>query len=181
MWFTFCCSDFDNPCELFSAFEISGNCPVQLAAHGIPCTCPFNPTTIDLPPSVFVVPNFDAGWIPIYPVSRRFPTVFFLPIFFHKALRFSFISGKIPSTSRNDPRTCHRRMLWNWAGHQMPFIFTWLSVCITQFRLDMNHNDIFFFCLYVENAVCLHLIYTATDKLVFPCSYFEKKNPLISH
>lgn len=28
------------------------------------------------------------------------------------------------------------------------------------------------FFLYVENAVCLHLIYTATDKLVFPCSYF---------
>lgn len=132
-------------------------------------------------PRLFVVPNFDAGWIPIYPVSRRFPTVFFLPIFFHKALRFSFISGKIPRTSRNDPRTCHRRMLWNWAGHQMPFIFTWLSVCITQFRLDMNHNDIFFFCLYVENAVCLHLIYTATDKLVFPCSYFENKTPLISH
>lgn len=77
LWFTFCCSNFDNPCELFSAFEISGNCPVQLAAHGIPCTCPFNPTTIDLPPSVFVVPNFDAGWIPIYPVSRRFQTVFF--------------------------------------------------------------------------------------------------------
>lgn len=32
-----------------------------------------------------------------------------------------------------------------------------------------------FLCLYVENAVCLHLIYTATDKLLFPCSYFEKK------
>eukprot|EP00105_Crassostrea_gigas_P039344 XP_019923492.1 PREDICTED: ganglioside GM2 activator-like isoform X2 [Crassostrea gigas] len=59
-------SCFDNPCELFSAFGNSGNCPVQLAAHGIPCTCPFNPTTIDLPPSVFVVPHIDAGWIPIY-------------------------------------------------------------------------------------------------------------------
>lgn len=174
MWFTFCCSSFDNPCELFSAFGNSGNCPVQLAAHGIPCTCPFNPTTIDLPPSVFVVPHIDAGWIPIYLVSRRFPTDFLLTICFHKAIRFSFISGKIPSTSRNEPRTCHRRMLWSPIWHPRPFIWTWLSVCITQFWIDMNQNDIFFVYTLI-NAVCLHLIYTATDKLLFPCMQLFRK------
>lgn len=174
MWFTFCCSSFDNPCELFSAFGNSGNCPVQLAAHGIPCTCPFNPTTIDLPPSVFVVPHIDGGWIPIYLVSRRFPTDFLLTICFHKAIRFSFISGKIPSTSRNEPRTCHHRMLWSPTWHPRAFIWTWLSVCITQFWIDMNQNDIFFVYTLI-NAVCLHLIYTATDKLLFPCMQLFRK------
>ncbi|XP_078313193.1 ganglioside GM2 activator-like [Crassostrea virginica] len=45
--------NYDNPCEFLSAFQTSGTCPPQLEAHGLPCTCPFNPENINLPPSVF--------------------------------------------------------------------------------------------------------------------------------
>nr|XP_034331269.1 ganglioside GM2 activator-like [Crassostrea gigas] len=54
--------NYDNPCEFLAAFETSGSCPTQLAAHGLPCTCPFNPTNIDLPKSVFQVSHLNAAW-----------------------------------------------------------------------------------------------------------------------
>ncbi|XP_062574655.1 uncharacterized protein LOC134236488 [Saccostrea cucullata] len=54
--------NYDNPCEVLSAFATSGTCPPQLEAHGIPCTCPFNPSDINLPPSVFEVKTINASW-----------------------------------------------------------------------------------------------------------------------
>lgn len=53
---------YDNPCEFLSAFKTSGTCPAQLAAHGLPCTCPFNPSSINLPPSVFHVTHLNTAW-----------------------------------------------------------------------------------------------------------------------
>lgn len=55
--------NLDNPCEFLSAFETSGTCPTQLASHGLPCTCPFNPSAINLPPSVFHVRHLDPAWL----------------------------------------------------------------------------------------------------------------------
>lgn len=46
-------SNFNNPCEFLSAFVNRDGCPCALLHHGIPCTCPFNPSSIDLPPTVF--------------------------------------------------------------------------------------------------------------------------------
>uniref|UniRef100_A0A8W8J5J0 3-hydroxyacyl-CoA dehydrogenase NAD binding domain-containing protein n=1 Tax=Magallana gigas TaxID=29159 RepID=A0A8W8J5J0_MAGGI len=57
--------NYDNPCQFFSPYKIMETCPAQFVAHGIPCTCPFNPNTIDLPPSVFVVPHIDPKWSPV--------------------------------------------------------------------------------------------------------------------
>lgn len=54
--------NYDNPCEFLSAFETSGTCPAQLAANGLPCTCPFNPSTINLPPSLFHVTHLNTAW-----------------------------------------------------------------------------------------------------------------------
>ncbi|XP_061177341.1 ganglioside GM2 activator-like [Saccostrea echinata] len=54
--------NYDNPCEFLSAFATSGTCPHQLEAHGLPCTCPFNPSDINLPPSVFEVTKINAAW-----------------------------------------------------------------------------------------------------------------------
>lgn len=48
-------SNLDNPCELLSAFVLGNGCPCALLVRGIPCTCPFNPSSIDLPPSVFEI------------------------------------------------------------------------------------------------------------------------------
>nr|XP_034331261.1 uncharacterized protein LOC105330228 [Crassostrea gigas] len=47
--------NLDNPCELLSAFVLGNGCPCALLVRGIPCTCPFNPSSIDLPPSVFEI------------------------------------------------------------------------------------------------------------------------------
>ncbi|XP_048779323.2 ganglioside GM2 activator-like [Ostrea edulis] len=54
--------NYDNPCEFLSAFKSSGTCPPQLTAHGLPCTCPFNPSDINLPPTVFQVTHINAAW-----------------------------------------------------------------------------------------------------------------------
>ncbi|XP_048779326.2 ganglioside GM2 activator-like [Ostrea edulis] len=54
--------NYDNPCEFLSAFKSSGTCPAQLTAHGLPCTCPFNPSNINLPPSVFEVTQISQAW-----------------------------------------------------------------------------------------------------------------------
>ncbi|XP_061177342.1 ganglioside GM2 activator-like [Saccostrea echinata] len=54
--------NYDNPCEFLSAFKTSGTCPQQLTDHGLPCTCPFNPDSINLPPSVFQVTNIAPSW-----------------------------------------------------------------------------------------------------------------------
>ncbi|XP_078313184.1 ganglioside GM2 activator-like [Crassostrea virginica] len=54
--------NYDNPCEFLSAFKTSGTCPPQLTSHGLPCTCPFNPSSINLPPSVFEVAQINAAW-----------------------------------------------------------------------------------------------------------------------
>ena len=62
-------SIYDNPCEFLSAFKTSGTCPTQLEANGLPCTCPFNPTNINLPPSVFHVTQISAAWQWIASVS----------------------------------------------------------------------------------------------------------------
>lgn len=71
-----CCvfndSNLDNPCEFLSAFETSGTCPTQLTSHGLPCTCPFNPSAINLPPSVFHVRHLDPAWLNLVIVSIRF-------------------------------------------------------------------------------------------------------------
>lgn len=66
------CSNYDNPCEFLSAFETSGTCPAQLAANGLPCTCPFNPSTINLPPSLFHVTHLNTAWSILATVSVWF-------------------------------------------------------------------------------------------------------------
>ena len=69
--FSFFKSNYDNPCEFLSAFKTSGTCPPQLTSHGLPCTCPFNPSTIDLPPSVFEVAQINAAWQWLATVSHQ--------------------------------------------------------------------------------------------------------------
>lgn len=64
-------SYYDNPCEFLSFFETSGTCPTQLEAHGLPCTCPFYPTNINLPPSVFHVLRVNPAWQWIATVSHK--------------------------------------------------------------------------------------------------------------
>lgn len=64
-------SNYDNPCEILSAFVTSGTCPTQLQAHGLPCTCPFNPTNINLPPSVYHVAQVNAAWQWLATVSQN--------------------------------------------------------------------------------------------------------------
>ena len=63
-------SNYDNPCEFLSAFQTSGTCPPQLEAHGLPCTCPFNPENINLPPSVFQA-KLNTAWEWIVTVSSN--------------------------------------------------------------------------------------------------------------
>lgn len=65
-------SNYDNPCELLSTYETSGTCPVKLEAHGLPCTCPFNPSTINLPPSVFHMTHLNRAWSLLITVSMFF-------------------------------------------------------------------------------------------------------------
>lgn len=62
-------SIYDNPCEFLSAFETSGTCPTQLETHGLPCTCPFNPLNIDLPPTLFEVTHLNTAWQVLATVS----------------------------------------------------------------------------------------------------------------
>lgn len=71
------CSNYDNPCEFLSAFETSGTCPAQLAAHGLPCTCPFNPATINLPPSVFHVTHLNTAWSILATVSIGYIHIYY--------------------------------------------------------------------------------------------------------
>ncbi|XP_078317422.1 ganglioside GM2 activator-like [Crassostrea virginica] len=44
---------YDSVCDFVSTYMNLWGCPTQLEQHGINCTCPFNPSSIDLPPSVF--------------------------------------------------------------------------------------------------------------------------------
>ena len=61
----------DNPCEFLSAFKTSGTCPPQLTSHGLPCTCPFNPSSINLPPSVFEIAQINTAWQWLATVSHQ--------------------------------------------------------------------------------------------------------------
>lgn len=63
------CSYYDNICDWLSLFETSGTCPTQLVVHGLPCTCPFNPSTINLPPSLFHVTHLNTEWLIVATVS----------------------------------------------------------------------------------------------------------------
>ena len=65
----------DNPCEFLSAFKTSGTCPPQLTSHGLPCTCPFNPSSINLPPSVFEIAQINTAWQWLATVSHYFSNV----------------------------------------------------------------------------------------------------------
>lgn len=130
------CSYYDNPCELLSAFETSGFCPAQLAAHGLPCMCPFNPATINLPPSVFHVTHLNTAWLWILRVSIRLTWIAIhnnQQAFRTRSpnLYAFFCLGSIPSTSRNNPWTWHRRMRWSPTGHPNKWRRSRPSVWIT--------------------------------------------------
>ncbi|KAK6169674.1 hypothetical protein SNE40_020674 [Patella caerulea] len=53
---------YDDPCNFLNVFKGDAGCPKQLADNGLPCTCPFNPTAINLPPSTFTVTNINSAW-----------------------------------------------------------------------------------------------------------------------
>lgn len=62
-------SNLDNPCELLSAFVLGNGCPCALLFSGIPCTCPFNPLSINLPPTVFEIRRVNEYFIYFFTVS----------------------------------------------------------------------------------------------------------------
>ncbi|KAL5011142.1 hypothetical protein ScPMuIL_013447 [Solemya velum] len=51
-----------NACTFLKAFEKSGVCPAQLQAHGLPCTCPFQPRELNLPSTDFQVTSLRQDW-----------------------------------------------------------------------------------------------------------------------
>ncbi|XP_071114250.1 ganglioside GM2 activator-like [Haliotis cracherodii] len=48
---------YTDPCHFLNTFKQQGTCPPQLTANGLPCTCPFSPNKLHLPPSKFTVTN----------------------------------------------------------------------------------------------------------------------------
>ncbi|XP_033740486.1 ganglioside GM2 activator-like [Pecten maximus] len=45
---------YDNPCEFVQVFAAKGGkCPDAFVNNGIPCTCPFNPSQLSMPYSIF--------------------------------------------------------------------------------------------------------------------------------
>ncbi|ESO89285.1 hypothetical protein LOTGIDRAFT_154382 [Lottia gigantea] len=53
---------YDDPCHFLNTFKGVGGCPKQLADNGLPCTCPFNPSQIRLPPTQFDVTKVSSEW-----------------------------------------------------------------------------------------------------------------------
>uniref|UniRef100_K1PHC8 Ganglioside GM2 activator n=1 Tax=Magallana gigas TaxID=29159 RepID=K1PHC8_MAGGI len=86
-WTKFPCSqnfgscNLDNPCELLSAFVLGNGCPCALLFSGIPCTCPFNPLSINLPPTVFEIRRVNEHF-------RYFSTVSFYSVFLVQQLYY---------------------------------------------------------------------------------------------
>lgn len=74
-------SNLDNPCELLSAFVLGNGFPCALLAHGIPSTCPFNPSSINLPPTVFEIRRVNE-------YIRDFLTVCFYSVFLVQQLYY---------------------------------------------------------------------------------------------
>ncbi|XP_071096639.1 ganglioside GM2 activator-like [Haliotis cracherodii] len=63
----YCIQDFGtchytDPCHFFNIYRQQGICPPQLTANGIPCTCPFNPDQLHMPPTKFSIFNISAIW-----------------------------------------------------------------------------------------------------------------------
>ncbi|XP_048258463.1 ganglioside GM2 activator-like [Haliotis rufescens] len=59
-WFAH--SHYTDPCHFLNFFNPRGTCPPQLTANGLPCTCPFNPDKLQLPPSKFTVTSIRDTW-----------------------------------------------------------------------------------------------------------------------
>ncbi|XP_055955204.1 ganglioside GM2 activator-like [Patella vulgata] len=53
---------YDDPCHFLNVFKTDAGCPKQLSDNGLPCTCPFNPLAINLPPSTFTVTKINSAW-----------------------------------------------------------------------------------------------------------------------
>ncbi|KAK6169675.1 hypothetical protein SNE40_020675 [Patella caerulea] len=56
---------YDDPCHFLNTFKGTAGgsgCPKQLSDNGLPCTCPFNPTQIRLPPTKFTVASVSGAW-----------------------------------------------------------------------------------------------------------------------
>ncbi|XP_048258462.1 ganglioside GM2 activator-like [Haliotis rufescens] len=53
---------YTDPCHFLNTFKSRGTCPPQLVANGLPCTCPFSPDKLILPPSKFTVTNISDAW-----------------------------------------------------------------------------------------------------------------------
>ncbi|XP_046573279.1 ganglioside GM2 activator-like [Haliotis rubra] len=53
---------YTDPCHFLKVFENQGTCPPQLTANGLPCTCPFSPDKLHMPPSKFTVTNISDAW-----------------------------------------------------------------------------------------------------------------------
>ncbi|KAK6169673.1 hypothetical protein SNE40_020673 [Patella caerulea] len=51
-------SHFDDPCHFLKVFTGDSGCPKQLADNGLPCTCPFKPTAVNLPSSTFTISKY---------------------------------------------------------------------------------------------------------------------------
>ncbi|XP_048258343.1 ganglioside GM2 activator-like [Haliotis rufescens] len=53
---------YTDPCHFLDTFKNRGTCPPQLTANGLPCTCPFSPMKLHLPPSKFTVTSIGDFW-----------------------------------------------------------------------------------------------------------------------
>ncbi|XP_067675205.1 ganglioside GM2 activator-like [Haliotis asinina] len=53
---------YTDPCKFLKVFEDKGTCPPQLTANGLPCTCPFSPDKLHMPPSKFTVTSISDAW-----------------------------------------------------------------------------------------------------------------------
>ncbi|XP_071114470.1 ganglioside GM2 activator-like [Haliotis cracherodii] len=53
---------YTDPCHFLDTFKNRGTCPPQLTANGLPCTCPFSPKALHLPPSTFTVTGISDAW-----------------------------------------------------------------------------------------------------------------------
>ncbi|XP_071114306.1 ganglioside GM2 activator-like [Haliotis cracherodii] len=53
---------YTDPCHFLNRYLNRAYCPPQLTANGIPCTCPFNPDRLHMPPTRFTASSISDNW-----------------------------------------------------------------------------------------------------------------------
>ena len=53
---------YDDPCEFLQSFAKGHSCPKAFTDNGLACTCPFNPVSLNVPPSTIYIGSVSAAW-----------------------------------------------------------------------------------------------------------------------